>query len=400
MRSAITRTRTVVLLTAAALAATACGGSTDADDNASADEGAVASADGAADDGADESADGSGRLGTGDDYSVLAALGELPLAGDQGGTIQTADLSAASDVAGLTRPGTLDAEALVEWLNPLIGGPTDEPAPVYVPLASTFHPAWLGQHDEFGELMGWSLLDVDVFVEDSQPPYQVAVLAGDFDDTTLADLPEVGDGVHTVGEGADLAFNPEQASAVSPTGAPVRVAHQDGLLGVSPSTGTVAAWAGGLGTTAADDEALAAVAAALDEADVVSAVLVTGDTFGPGGILPTGEESLEETLELRPEAEFDAVGLGWAVEDGQSVITAAYHFGSEADAEASLPALEAIYTEGSTLAGGAPFSDYVQFVDGAQDGPVAVLTLEPGERGHPGAIATLLQRSELIFTHQ
>ncbi len=347
---------------------------------------------------------GSGGLATGDDYSIEAALAELPARDDDadgGLMISTADLAAASELAGVERPQTLDADAVIEWLGPLTG-PTsgaETPAPVFVPMADMFNLPYLSKVDEFAAELGWSVFDVEAFVEESRPPYRVAVVAGDFDESPLADdLEDLGDGVLSAGTGADHSSDLSAITAARPLGTPVRLAYEDGLVAASSATPAIEAWLAGPATSRADDERLTSIAAVLDDADAVAAVLVVEPSFAAGG----GElspDAGDELVPLLPSDPFDAVGIGWSVDDDQSaIVTLAYHFASDDAATASLTAFEAQY-EGTSLVTGAALSELVTVRSTDTAGPVAIVTLEVAEDRTPAVVFEMLLRRDLPFIH-
>lgn len=373
------RRTTLAGLTALALTATACGGG------------------------------GEDRLGTGDDYTVLGALAELPGPTTPGLMIQTGDLTAATEAAGLQRPDAPEAHAMTEWIGPLIGAPVAEgsdPSPIFVPVAEVFNVQQLIRHEEYETALGWSLVDVDSFAEMSLPPDRLAVIAGDFsEDTVLADLPEVAEGVVTYGEGEDFSVDPGAGSAINTLGTPVRLAHQDGRIAASTSTPRVEEWLSGPEETLADDTALAGVASALDERDALSALLLSGGDFAGSAILgqlgasEAQQEQLKSHLEALPSTAFGTVGIGWGVADGAADITVAYHLGTENAAEQAVPEFESLYRDGVTLTSGQEVSKAVELVSVEADGEVLVVQVRPTETSHVRWLVDQLQRRDVPFAH-
>ena len=215
------------------------------------------------------------HLSSGADYTVLGALAELPASTDTDGLfVQTGDLVAATELAGLERPSEPDLDAVVSWINPLTGLPREAESfvPLFVPLGRVFNYQ--------------NLRDI----ADSTPPRVVpdrrrrlrrAVDAsrilrrhhGHFDETTLnPDLTEVADG-SSARRGRRLRGRPRQFKPVDWLGRPVRLAQDGDRIAVSFSTPFAQEWLAGPDETLADDAALTAIAAALDDADVVAAVL-------------------------------------------------------------------------------------------------------------------------------
>jgi len=357
------------------------------------------------------SSGGGERLGTGEDYTVLGALAELPGRPSPGLMIQTADLTGATEVAGLERPDTAEMPAMHEWLSPLLGNTgraNPEPGPVFVPIAELFNIQQLNNHAEFEEALGWSLVDVDSFTEMTLlPRQQLTVISGDFDDdAVLAGLPEVADGVVTYGEGEDFSHNSEETSVVSRLGRPLRLAHQDGRVAASPSTNTVQLWFAGAEETLADDEPLAAVATALDEQDVLSAVLLSGGNFQGAqmlGQMVRSEhllEELEDQLTDLPSVGFGTVGIGWAVQDEQPVVVAAYHLGTESAAEEAVPQFEAMYRDGRIVMRDQPLGDYIETLSVETSGAVLVVRTRSTDQARPTFLVDMLYSRDVPFAHQ
>lgn len=352
----------------------------------------------------DGAGDAAGGLAAGADYTVLGALGELPqVASDGDPIVSTGDLVGASELAGMTRPE--GDEELVQWIGALTGLPQDgEVSPVFVPLAALLHNG-AGSPSEVADDLGWSLADVDAYAEVSAPPQSFTAVVGDVGDDTLASLPQVVDGVATAGEGEDLSIDPEAQTIARPLGQPLRMAQQESVLVASPNTHHVQGWLTGEAQTLADDDAYAAVAAALDEAYVVGAFLGPGAPFNPAAVLGPGgtDEAVAELTELRDQlvsTPFDVVGLGFGVEDGEAVVTVAYHFGTDAAAQQAVPVLESLFAEGRSIQSGSPISAYVEIRDAAADGTVAVVTLDLASGRSPQTVQSMYAAQDLPFMHQ
>lgn len=351
---------------------------------------------------------GSDSLGSGSDYSVQGALTQLPpVEADAPVMVQTGDLVAATEQAGLERPEELDGDALAAWIGALTGIPGDDgPVPVFVPVASLLNIQRIRDHQEFADELGWSVLDVDAFVEQSSPPETFTVVTGDIDDSSLSpDLPEIADGVVTAGEGEDFHSDLGDITVARPVGIPLRLAQQEQTIAAAPSTEAVAGWVDGLEETLADHAGLSAVARALDGGGAISAVLVTGSSMAltdavGGRLSPEQIEQLTSQVSpLLPTDPFDTVGIGWAASDGTSVITAAYHFASEEAAEAAVPIFENMFAEATTISDGRPLSTLLTLERAEHDGPVAVLTISPAADQPVATVLTMLSRGDLPFVH-
>ncbi|WP_157551028.1 hypothetical protein [Nocardioides jensenii] len=378
------RNRPVLIgLAAGALALTvACSGSDDSDDSDHVDKAAPLSS----------------------GYSVRAALAEIPDSAVEGEVlVQTADLRAATEAAGVEFPTDGSREGTTPWLMALTDGASDRPAPGFVPLPESFN-LQSASPDDFAGVLGWSVLDVDSFVELSVPPGRFAVVTGDFDDDTLSgDLTEVEDGIVTDREGEDFENDLASVNATNPLGVPTRLARQDDRIALGTSTPAVRSWLDG-GDTLADDDALAAVAGALDDEDVVSAVL----THVEGGQDPAaalGSQASPEQLKALseqidgfvPDDPFDAVGIGWAVDDGKAEVHVAYHFESDDAATDGAKVLEKTYREGVSVVSQTPFSDYLSVDDVETDDSVVTVSVTPADDNRDGFLYQALVQRELLF---
>lgn len=348
-------------------------------------------------------------LASGDGYSVLGALSEVPVGADgEQIMVTTGDLAEASRLSGLARPDDVaDRDAVNDWIGPLLGssGADRMHAPVMVPLGSLLSQHAIADMAGVDEELGWSLLDVDAFVEVTAAPDNFAVVLGE-GIAPDEDLPEVTDGVVTAGEGEDHEADVGAVTPARPIGAPLRMAQSGTALAVSPTTSLVQAWASG-GESLADDEALAAVAAAFDEVGVVSAVLAKGHSMdvatvlaGRGGSQEQVEAMLAEYEELVPTGPFAAVGLGFGVDGDEPRATVVLHLADDAAAQAAVPVLQRQYTEGNSLLTGRPLADTFELLDAAADGPLAVLQLTPAQGVPVHTAFQQLLAGDLPFAHR
>jgi hypothetical protein len=329
--------------------------------------------------------DGGGdRVAAGDGFSVEGGLAELaaPPDADEGQmiTLTVVDLDAAAAANGGAAPD-------------------DEEALVFVPPIEALGGSRGARADEVEAELGWSLDDVDALAEVVAPPFRFAVVTGDVDEDALAraDLAQDGE-IYSAGDGEDLEQDPDDVTAARPIGAPLRMAVDDGRLAASSSTAAVEGWLEGDGDTLAADDDLAAVAAALDEADAVSAFLARGDLTSRAAAIPD-EEVAERLADELPIAEpFSAVGVGWGAEDGEAVMTVAYAFGDEDTATAAVTQVEAAFT-GASLQTRRPLTDLVTVEEVEADGSVVVAHLTLGEDGRARVLADMLISRDLPFVH-
>ncbi|QYG92632.1 hypothetical protein HC251_09415 [Iamia sp. SCSIO 61187] len=326
--------------------------------------------------------DDADRLTAGDGFSVEAALAELPAPpGDgPGSTITIVDLAAAAEANGAgERPEPDDGDAVGEWVVAATGTATDDEdvRPIFVPTAEVLGFERLAAPEELEAQLGWSVLDVDAVAEVVEPPFRFAVVTGDVGDESFSDagLEPDDDGVVSFGEGDDGEIDPESAGPATPLGAPLRMAADGDRLVTSSSTDAVTGWLDDDATTLADDDDVRAVAAALDDADAVSAFITT----------------------FSQSARYDALGIGWAVDDGEPRMAIAYVFADDDAAEQGAEDVEAVFDDEGT-ADRAPVSDHLTLDEVEVDGSLVVAHVRPGPEGRPQTPLVMLQRGDVLFT--
>lgn len=345
--------------------------------------------------------DSATELATGGEYSVAAALAEIPAELDAPQvTVVTADVLAATEASGLERPA--DAEDLPQWAMTLSGVPSRDgtmPA-VFVPWASALHLDRAAQFEEIRDELGWSLLEVDAFVELTSPPETFLVIAGDV--SLNSELPEVSDGVVTAGAGDDLSSDPAELTPARPLGVPLRMAQSGDRIVATPVTHHATAWLAGSSETFADHESLAPVAEALDDAEVFSAFVMSGHSmqFGTDQLTEAQRaQMIERVGDAIPEDPFSAVGVGWNVEDDRSVVTIAYLFASADAAERALPAFERT-SEAISVVSAQPMESLMTLHSVVADDSMVVITASPAEGQSPATFYHQLVQRDLPFVHQ
>lgn len=321
----------------------------------------------------------SGGSGSGSgEYSIVDAVDQIPesIVEDEV-MILTGDLVAASDAAGVERPDDLDDAPL--WLNSLTGvpGPEGTDVSVFVPIGDLSTAGLrFGDLAGFEDELGWSILDLDSFVEVTLPPTTFAVLDGDFGDDPLDRLDELGDGVFTYGSGDDLEQDIENRNPVDQLGRPIRFGYENGRMAMSTVTPAVEQWLGGDGGDGLDD--LAAMAAVLDDADAYAAVMRVSDggfEFGDGAPMP--REMVEAVLDedWLPTEPFHAVAIGWSVDDGDAVVTMVFAHDDADAASDNVERFEAMLSDGISLRAQRPLDSVFDLVDVTSDDDLVVVTV-------------------------
>lgn len=277
---------------------------------------------------------------SGPDGAIAGHLSALPpLPDDQTQMLTYTDYDALAEQTGIERPGDDDDdEELLEWYAKVtgLGSESDPDTAALHPRA--FHATY-SRTFELEPLNGIDLREIESFVESVAGP---GSFAGEFTDDTLDDeLGSSDDGVwHDPDSQAGLALGSGASEAY--------LARVDDYLVVEQSEDVLRDRLDD-GESAADDEALLAVADALDDQDVYAAQLIAWhgdiDTHGVA-----------------------ATGLGLAYDDG-AVMTIVYGHDDEDEAEATLERAESFDANGD---GPAP-------IDATRDGTVVVATLDPGD---------------------
>lgn len=289
-------------------------------------------------------------------YSVLGALAEVPASAlDEGEPlIMTADVATATEVARLARPSdTEDMEALSDWMSVLAGYPLDGKRlrTVFVPMGPMLQRPFVTlSFDAFEEQFGWSVVDVDTFVETALSKESYLMVSGDID-----------------------------AEAEYAGSDHVAVALTDGKAVMASSQEHVDAWLDGGSDTLADDEALAALASALDDGDVLAATLFPGTEPDGGGDGSTSEA-------------WSRAGIGW----GEDAILLAYHYPSADAAQRAVQDFEELFRSDDPA--GADARRFLRLRETSVDGPVVVLTVRPTADGAAISPYELYMRRQAPFT--
>lgn len=254
--------------------------------------------------------DDDGSSGGGDDEGgVAGAIAGLPAPEGEGLTVTYADLDAVNEANGLEANPEVD-DATPDWIATTTGLADAAAMVVPPPVVRAATP------DEFVESAGFWWGGADGFAAVSSPPDELGVFEGDLD---------AGD-------------------------ATLETASDDDAVAVASSSELLDAWGGDDAPRLDENASVAAVADGLDDADVISAVLVT----------------------LPDPAPVPAVGIGWIGADDDSdegaLAAVVYDLGSEDAADEAAPDIEAGFAE-------EPASGLVELVDVEVSGQVVVATV-------------------------
>lgn len=330
------------------------------------------------DDDAVEAGEGTGE-GRGLLATIAGALDTLPDSGEPGERILWGDFEEAAQLVGIerrpTRPRDDDAPPYIRAVTGGYGGYGEdgEPTPVALVPPEVVHAELADELMAFDDDVGWTLLDVDRFVERTTRPGVISVLQGGFDDEDMnAALGQPVEGVWVAGAAEDHAEDPNAATTARPRGESQWLARDGDYLTITRAESDSAAvrrsLAGVAGTpTFADDEGLAGVAEALDAQSPYGAVL---ERPGPAA----GSRAVAPSCLPSPTT---AVGTGIADDGGRVFLVALAHATPE-EATATADAFPAIVSGGASTTG-VPLGELVTLdsVATTGDGRVVVARLLP-----------------------
>lgn len=238
---------------------------------------------------------------------------------------------------------------------------------------------------DFAKYAGFDTRSIQAALEYGSQPDMVAVLVGRFNvgkvKKGLKSSPggdelraSTVDGLQRFGLGSGHEINPDNRSAIRNIGQGVEIAVDDtNLLWATTSVVLNACLAARSGTNSlADDEGYAAVARALDAAEVQTADLVS----------PAAGES------------WSVAGLGETRDSGSSVLTIVLHYGDEAAATAASGAFRTHLENDNSLRDGTPWADVLTIGEISTDGSTLIATLTTSRSGLGHSV--LLTRDNLL----
>jgi hypothetical protein len=307
-------------------------------------------------------------FGSGERFSIEAALSQIPaevLDGDEAAflEIHVADFLGGSDLSGTSRPtGSTDVREIVDWLTAVISGETG----VFLPLPLELVPE-IATIEDYRNEFGFALTDVDASVQAIVEGQSTLVLVGDLEPKAEV---EVAPGVSSYGEGDDFESRLGDTTESRPMGRPVRIAGIDDLVVLSGSTPVASAWVDPGSTRLSADSTLSEMASLLDTREIVAASLFRSD-FSRGPASP-GEE-----YDLPISTPFDTFAIGWGVVDGEAVITLVYATGSEDAARTARAEVEAALSLETAGSSGRPIADQLIVKRVDVEGRLVVATIAP-----------------------
>ncbi len=308
-------------------------------------------------------------------------LGQIPLASfdravAESGQVQIDlnDYDAASALAGLDRPDASDIEASLAWARDLtFMDPVDAGGTGFVINPPLFPEVrTLEDSPEVAAAFGFSFFDINRSAVLLAPPQLFAVVEGDV--ALASDLSDLGDGVFSAGEGDDFVSDLSGPAAGRPLGRPLRLASNDGKVVASRSTPAVEEWLAG-GPSMLDEPSFAAGVEALDSAGSVSAYLANARA-----------------------SDFEVLGIGVTMVDGQAANAIAYVFADDASAAAALPSLEANWRDGELVGFETPVSDFFTVRSVEQRGAVVLVVATVTDDNTTRRAIELFLRQEPLMT--
>jgi hypothetical protein len=348
---------------------------------------------------------GSGASGEGLE-TIAGALAAVPESREESETVLWGDMARAAELAGLERPDDPgDTDAVVDYVQSLTTGriDADTTSPVLVLPPEAAGVDRVNELDAFADEVGWSILDVDRFIERQTEPDVVTVLEGGFQESAMSEaLGEPSDGLWVAGhrDAGEFEIDIADRTVARPLGESLWLGLDGNRLAVARSrdSAEAARGNGSEAATLADDEAFAALGAALDAEDPYAAMLVRpGLAIDPVDMRATPEQADALCDVALPEAT-TGVATGLADDDGPVYLVALAH-DSSAAAAANAEAFEDVVASGTSAATREPWSDMVT-LDGVEvtgDDRVVVARLRPTETG-PLALwyQVLIQRDSLV----
>ena len=313
--------------------------------------------------------------------SVAASLAVMPPRPEHvSSDITYGDLAEAADLAGVELPDLPadgdegDVEDVLRSLTAMTGGPAPDGgdlSPVVAALPSASHFDAMEDLPGFAEEVGWSIVDVDGFV-DIGPA--ATVLQGDFDEDRLTEaLGDPGDDGVWIAGNQDGTTDTLDRTAARQLGEALWLSLVDDRLVVTHDAdvmATVRAVGEGEGESLADNETLASLAEGLDGVGVYSALLTD--------LPPISRVACDESLE-----DYRGVAVGIADDDGP-VVVLVYDHADAAAAAANAATVEHLVTDGESLASGEPWSERLAVDDITTDGARVVARLRPTEPAGAG----------------
>lgn len=337
--------------------------------------------------------------------TVVDLLDQVPaeVAGDGDIRVTLGDVARATDLAGVRRPSPDADDEVGRWkLQALSGGdPTDpdvDSGYVWVP-----DPLWFDLA-AYRQELGWSLLDVDQFVDLSGPSpvlgrgvgasslgidEGLAVVTGAAGTGEFPPaLDDLGNGVVQAGTD-DVTLQDSTPARLQ--GAPLFLSRQDGRLAMASDRDMLDAWQSGSGPTLANDPAVAAVAARIAD-DQPTAVVIERGSFTVDPSRATGGDP-----SVLP-APFDAAGVAWSRDQAGPRLTIVLHHDTPDAARRNAVVLRDSWGDGLWNAD-VPAAGRVSIVDVLTEGALDIVTLRSMDGNAAGGVFELLAGRTFPFVH-
>jgi hypothetical protein len=368
--------------------------------------GAVACSGGAGGGSGDSGGGGSELRGRGSGLDTVAgSLGTLPETGEPV-TVVWGDLARAAEIAGIEHPDDpADSEAVNRYLrtmNAASPGGTTSDHVVSLVLPDAAHVQGAADLPAFVDDVGWSVLQVDRFIELQSSPDPVTVLEGAFDPAAITDAAgEPSGNTWIAGNGEPGAVDRTDITPARPYGQPLWISGDDTHLAITrnpeSADATTAARRGDGHDALGDDPVLATLAEALDEQSAYAALLARPGINGlvaADPIVESPEEAAALCAGLLPQPTL-GVATGMTDDDGP-VILLALHHATTAAARDNAAALEQTVTTGHRTFRDQPWNELVDLesVETTGDGLVTIARLRPTDTGWPALWSELVQQRD------
>ena len=313
-----------------------------------------------------------GAAAFGGHFSVegsLHALPELKRQDDRPLQVFAGDLHEAAELGDLPKP--VDQQSLADWSKGLAT------PPLFVASSEGLGLQYL-QSGAMRRTVGFDARDVTTFAAVEALPEDITVV-------NLAKGAGLTKGVDATGKGTVGDMDPTWPDT-APFPFVHGVAQRDDKVALSRSSAVLATWTKGTGRSLADNDALLAVAKALDAHGSYSAFLSDGPGKLPN-LPPAALKAMKSTMPA-----FDAVGIAQGVEDGKAVEYIAYHAD---DAEKAKDRIEKTWTDGTSARTREPLAKLLDVDDvTVKDG---VVTVKISPKGSAGLAVQMFMQGDVPF---
>lgn len=348
---------------------------------------------GAASDRNDTTADGDHSVVDAEPPQFVGLLAQLPAGLEPDGAgveLYFGDIRRAQEIAGIELPPIDDPTAFVDQFKYLLGTPPESGRAVMLPNR-LFENQQLARVDEIDAELGWSVADVDYYIEQALATYSIGVYGGSFDDAKLtAAMGDPQEGLWRLG-GEDLSINVADVSPARPTGEAVVTAVDGDQLIMSRAADPVRR------TLDPDAKRLS------DITEFVTVMQTLEDTGAYGGLLlanqlfMAGPDAFGQPEEAYLPAQFTILAAGMGPGNQASYV---YWALDNDGANAIAAAIETFIAEGISPGTGHPWSSMFSSVKTHVDDQLVVATFDLVEGTSPNVLLRIIFARDGLAAHR